>query len=275
MPLPTDYDPWENLQSTVRMVQNRIVRQEFSDLGDDWEPDISTARGQLRQACNHDDRDSAIMTLIRLWFFYGCLRKAQDFQAPLYGIPVATYQETVKFLPQCTLYFSQDLDGTPEDKQPLRSQITFRITGETSQTMTEANARTLAQQIRTELATGTAYRWNRGKVYCKYYDTEQGYHLQAYAYSEAEGKELFRKVLSIRNEAFNDDHFAHSFSGAEFPANPGVQYIYGKSRPKPRRRPIGYVRFRYATLKLHGLPRDICLVDTTGRHKDALIQVGR
>ncbi len=95
-------------------MQNRLVRQEFSDLGNDWEPDTSTPRSSLRTACTHEDGDSAIMTLVRMWFFFGCLRKAQDFQAPLYGEPVASYQERVTFLPQVTLYFQQDLSATPK-----------------------------------------------------------------------------------------------------------------------------------------------------------------
>jgi len=269
MPLPNDYSPWENLQSTVRMVQNRIVRQEFRDLGDDWEPNISTPRDQLRQACMHDDGDSAIMTLVRLLFFYACLRKAADFQAPLYGIPVTNFQETYRYQPQVKLYFEQDLAATPDEKQPLRSQITFRYAGETATTFSPAQGST-ANRIRTEFATGTPYRWNRGHVICNYRDKENGYQTQLYAYSPSEGREVVKKVLSIRNHAYNDDFYSYSNSDAEFPANPGTQYIYGKSRPKIRQRPIGYVRFKYATLGLHGLPRDICLVDTTGRFRDAL-----
>ncbi len=44
------------------------------------------------------------------------------------------------------------------------------------------------------------------------------------------------------NEPYQADHFSHSISDADFPANPGVHFIYGKSRRKPRKRPIGYVR---------------------------------
>lgn len=273
MALPVDYSPWEHLQSSIMRVQNRIIREEFSDLGDDWEPDISNPRGSLRQTCTLEDGDSAIMIALRLWFFYGTLRKAQDFQAPLYGIPVINFQENYRFQPQITLYFQQDLDGTPEDKQPLRSQISFRYSGETNLSITEANARTIANRIKAELATGTPYRWNRGRISCRYLDKDKGYMMQLYTFSAAEGREVVRKVLSIRNHSFDDDFYSFTTSDASFPVNPGTQFLYGKSRPKPRKRPIGYVRFKHATLSIHGLPRPICLVDTTGRFRDALEQV--
>jgi hypothetical protein len=108
MPLPDNFSPAEHLQDVVMLTQNKIVRAEFNDVGDDdWVHDITTPRASLRVACTHVDADSVDMTLIRLWLFYGVLRKAKDFHPDIYGIPATSFQETNKMHPQIHLYFEE------------------------------------------------------------------------------------------------------------------------------------------------------------------------
>ncbi|MBW4568619.1 MAG: hypothetical protein KME31_11510 [Tolypothrix carrinoi HA7290-LM1] len=57
-----------------------------------------------------------------------------------------------------------------------------------------------------------------------------------------------------------------------YPTIPGNQSILGKTRRKPRERPVAYVRFRWAELKLHGLVNDIILYDLTGYWRNALVK---
>ena len=73
MSLPPNFGHWEHLQDMLRRDHNKIIAHYFRDLGESWEPEIQTSRGALRTACTLDDRDTAIQTLLRLYFFMMCL----------------------------------------------------------------------------------------------------------------------------------------------------------------------------------------------------------
>lgn len=273
MALPDDFNPWEHLQTTVMQVQNRIVRDEFSDVGDDaWEADISTPRGSLRIACTLLDDDSAIMTLIRLWLFYGALKKASDFQAPLYGIPVTTFQEQFKFLPQVRMYFSEDLHDVEHGFRPLEAEVTFRLVNETSASMTEAKARAIATKIRTLFCASGGFRWKKGREKWIYKDQSRGYDIRLLAWNVEEAKKLIEQILDIESHAPNWDKYLDGTEKKKvYQTVPGMQLVYGKERRQYRDRPIGYVRFQYAELKLHGLPNDVQLVDRSGTRRNPLL----
>jgi hypothetical protein len=273
-PIPDNFSPWEHLQSILTQTQNRIVREEFSDVGDDtWEPDISTPRGSLRYGCTLQDNDTAAMTQLRLDLFYMVLRKAKDFQRPVYGIPVDEYQQDVSFRPQVFLYFAQDHNSIPKGKRAVEAQISFRLMNETSQTMTEAKAKTLANQIKSELCPANGYVFSKGKEKVTYLDRENGYDLRILATSELEGEGVVKKILGIRNHAYNPDNFNFHSPKRHGITNPvGTDLVYGKKRPKKRWRPSANVRFQWAYLVVYGLERAIYLVDRTGNHLDALVR---
>lgn len=92
------------------------------------------------------------------------------------------------------------------------------------------------------------------------------------AYSEAEGKEVIQKVLSLNEHTLDNDYLSVSETKRNLTATPGLQLVYGKQRRKPRDRPIAYVRFRAALMNLHGLPEPVVLCDRTGFYKRALVR---
>ena len=64
--LTLDFNDFEHLQSVIRKVHNKEVREAFSDLGgDEWLPNINTPRASLRQACTIYDSDSALIMLLK------------------------------------------------------------------------------------------------------------------------------------------------------------------------------------------------------------------
>ena len=86
--LTLDFNDFEHLQSVIRKVHNKEVREAFSDLGgDEWLPNINTPRASLRQACTIYDSDSALIMLLKQNLYFLTLRKAQDYQAPIVGMP--------------------------------------------------------------------------------------------------------------------------------------------------------------------------------------------
>lgn len=274
MVLPSDFNEFEHLQDVWRKVHNKRVREHFKDLADpdgDWDSEIDSPRGSLRVACTMTDNDTGDMTTIRTLLFWVVLGEAAALQAPIYGIPVDRFQQTVKFAPQVTLYFREDLADVEEGYSPIDAEVSFRILGETSQSLSQAELNTLAGRIRAEFATGQGYRWHKGRMVLSYRDTERGYRFIIHAYSESEGREVIDKILSLQGHSIDLQYLTINQLAEAPPVVPRSESILGRSRRLPRRRPVGYVRFLYADINIWGLPNGICLVDRTGRRRSALI----
>ena len=279
MPLPNNFSPAEHLQDILKKTLNREVREWFSDVGDEnWQPDVTTPRASLRVACTHQENDTMDITILRMLFFQmlvkGLLSDADIFSnMPFYSIPIDTYQQVNRFMPQVTLFFCEDLQDVETGYRPIEAQVSFRLSGETNETITEAKAQTLANKIRTEFATNNGYRWRKGRVKTAYRDPERGYNLFIYAYSESEARELISKVLDLQNHSIDNDKLVISSLGQNPPIVPSTKHIYGKSRRLPRIRPVGYVRFQWAEMHVWGIPNPITLVDRTRRRKAPLVSV--
>jgi len=153
--------------------------------------------------------------------------------------------------------------------------MNFRLMGESSASITEVKARALAQQIRSEFAsTAQGFIWSKGKNKVTYQDKENGYLLSVNAVSEAEAEQVIKKILAIQNHTFDSEKMVLHAPKKNSVNNPtGTNLIYGQFRKKLRWRPTANVRFRWATMKVNGLPRDIALVDRTGYFPDALIRL--
>lgn len=273
MPLPNNFSEWEHLQGQILRMHNRMVRDWFSDAPDD---DISTPRGSLKRACLIQDNDPIALVNLRLWLFEVTFGRLANMQTPVYGIPVQEFQQDTKFKPQVKLVFYEDTQDVEDGYRAIEAELTFRLINETSESITETNARNLATKIRNEFAGGSLYRWHRGRYKATYLDKENGYDFRLQVYSQSEAEELIRKVLAIRDKtpdwALFTFHETKDASSA-YPTIPGTQRIYGQTVKKPRRRPVGWVRFRKAQLLIWGRNKAITLVDSTGYARDALIKI--
>lgn len=265
MPLPDNFSEWEHLQNILLQTYNRVIRDEFNDVGDEtWDEDITTPRGSLRVACTLKDSDSAIATILRMMLFYFVLGQASALQTPVYGIPIPSFQEARQFKPQIQLYFQEPEADVDLGYRPVTGNITFRLMNETSTSITHAETVSLANKIKQEFGTGTGYVWKKGKVMVSYTDRAHGYQLQLLCRSKTEGRELIQRVLSIQNHT-PDWKFMNVSENEEatqrYPTVPGTQTILGKTQKKPRARPIADVRFRFAALHIWGLVNPVVLLD--------------
>ena len=93
MALPENFSEFEHLQSVVRRVHNRAVKQFFKNQTDN---DISTPKASLKHACLIKDNDSQPVMMQRQWLFEVTAGHAQSLAPEMYGIPVAEYQREVK-----------------------------------------------------------------------------------------------------------------------------------------------------------------------------------
>lgn len=271
-PLPDNFSEWEFLQSTLRQVYNREVNAEFRDLSE--EDSIATPRAALRTACRLNDNDSALQTLIRMFFFYFVLRQARDLQRPVYGIPLDDYQSAHKFAPCVHLYFRQDSSAVPAGRAPVRARVSYRIRNESSATITEAELRAHALRIRAQFAPGSSgWYWTKGKTLVTYKDVENGLNLQLYALNKSEGISVINKVCDCALLPYDPDLVVTHESERSFPANPGSTMILGRSRNRPVMRPTARVRFQRATASIWGLPQDITLVGNPLSRNNPLVAV--
>ncbi|MFB2833483.1 hypothetical protein [Floridanema evergladense] len=269
MPLPQNFSEWEHLQNQVRRLHNERVREFFADV--DQDDDISSPRGSLKQACLLKDKDSAIITAVRMMFFEFSVGNARSLQAPIYGMPVDQFQEEfeVSYRPMVRLYFSQDLAAVPNDLPPIRQEISFRLMNETSETISNGDLSLLANKIRTKFWT---YDFNKGKIKTTYTDPSKGYRLSINAISESEGLNVIQDVLSIQGHTI-EDKFLNVKDKPRLSSDnsPGTKTILGKPRKGRRWRPTGTVRFRFANISICGLAKDPILVDKTGTFPQAII----
>lgn len=274
MTVPKNY--WSHFLSVISQIQNRIVKEDFRDVGDNnWEPDIRTDRGSLRVACTVRVGDSAQMVLLRLVLYYIVLRKAQDMQIPIYGIPTGALQAQRKFRPQVHLYFSQDSLKVLKGDDPITGTISWRIMDETSETMSRSKLEFIANKIKSEFGGGDGFTWKKGREMVTYSDWDKGLQLQILSKTTADGERVIRKVLDVIGTPFKPKRMNVNKNQAEserYPTTPERENILGSTVELPRERPVVDVRFRYATLNLHGLKRPIHLYDKTLRLVDCVVR---
>lgn len=273
MAIPPEFNEVEHLQSTIRRYLNRQIRADFQDLGDDtWEPEVGTTRGAMRHALTHKDSDPLPVTLSRMFLYYFTYGKAQALQAPIYGIPATHFQESVKFHPQIRMLFIEDQTLVEDGYEPVKAEISFRLIDETESTITPAKAQVLATKIRSLFATGEGFTWKKGREKWVYSDQSKGYHLRLLAWNEAEAKKVIEQILDIQGHTPDwEAYLSTTLQKRTFSTIPGTHRVYGKQRRKPRDRPIAFVRFRYAELKVWGMTHAVTLVDKTGLRRNPLI----
>lgn len=272
--LPENFNSFEFLQDVVKRIFLEDIREEFRDLGDGWTPDTAVPRSALRVACTPTDQDTGNMLLIRLFLYYFQLRKAQDLQAPIYGIPVASYDESFKYRPTITLYFKEDQEDVDPDYQPLRSYSSYKLMDKKSETLTTLELTNLATKIKSEFGLNNGYKWKKGKILCTYKDKIEGYQLRIFAWSDTEGKKVISKILNLENKTPDWQYFGINKIDDEstaFPIIPANKNILGKTTRLPRKRPVGNVRFTHATCQIWGRTKPVVLYCRTGLLRNGLV----
>ena len=253
---------WRNLRSFLRTVYNRRVNEWFRDV-DDPLPDNSTARRQAKRACLILPNESQNMANIKMRVFYTIVQQVH-LQQNYYGSPIEEVQERSTFRPQVHLFFRQDPSGVPSGRRAVEGQVSFRLINETSATMTEVRARQLAVRIRNEFALNGGFIWRKGNNKYTYNDLENRLDLRILSTSETEGRRVIDKVLDVLQLTYNNDFLQEIAPKRNSETSPvGTNLVFGRQRRRQRWRPTANVRFRYATLTVHGLQNRIVLVDRT------------
>jgi hypothetical protein len=257
----------ETLFSLAMEAHNLYVEEHFDTLQDINPQDPLL---QLRSQALISPEDSFLEVITRFWAFYVLVGKAAMFAPPVYGVPVDYYDQNVTYKPQVTLHFVEPYAEVEPTYQPVKARISFRIMKTPVAEITEAWARSLATEIK-EVFALERFSFRKGQLLVTYKDPDKGYDFQLYVFSEAEALKVIEAVLPLQGDAFDETKIVVHTSSAAFPAVPPETFLYGKERRAPRKRPVATVQFTKAELKLHGLPRDIVLIDVTGRGRTPLV----
>lgn len=271
MPLPANFSEWEHLQNTIRFAHNQMVRKEFDDI--EIDDDITTPRASLKVASLIKDNDNGLVMICRLILYHVIIK---GFGMPeIYAVPFTDINESVRYSPKVFLNFCQNYREVDADDRAVDGQISFRLMGQTNESISQSDINLLAQKIKNLFGSGGGFQWRKGKSMFTYSEPKKGYFMQLLVRDQAEGKRIVEQVLDIQNHT-PDWQYANYKENLEpaqaFPANPPNRTLVGKSRKQYKRRPIVTVRFRNAQLNIQGLPNPIVLYDKSGIYKRAILK---
>lgn len=258
----------ETLFTTCMNAHNLYVEQHFGDVGQ-YNP--SDPLLQLKNFALIQETDSFLEVLLRFWMFYVLVGKAAMFMPETYSIPVTSFQEARHFYPQVTLYFKESRETVEPTFDPIYGEISFRIVKTPVVEINQGWAVSFGMRIK-ELMGLENFSWSKGWLRVNYQDKAKGYDFRLNVSTKAEGIRIITTVLELQGDVFNESFIVTSQADKSFPAVPPDQFLYGKERRGPRQRPVGTVYFYRASLKLHGVPKDIILYDKTGRSRSALVR---
>lgn len=263
MALPEVFSGVKHIQSVCLSVVNKMVKETFNDVRDDIDIDINISRHSLKVACLHTSRDSLILTVGRLLVYFIVVEAAKKLHPAMYAIPAQDYQEDVSFRPYVHFYFEQDYAAVPDGYSPIQSRLGFRLIHETSETINRVKLKHLADAIYREFGlNGIGYTFKKGATKCTYLDKKQGYDFRVNAISELEGELVIKKFLSIQADTYKPDCFtAHTPKKKSINVVTETRLVNGVRKKTKRWRPIGIVRFRYATCGIDGQSDNEMLVN--------------
>ncbi|QHG15812.1 hypothetical protein [Nostoc sp. ATCC 53789] len=274
--LPDNFDPFEHLQKIYIPQHNAIVNRYFSDLGDDWKPNIASARSALRVACTMVDNDNQLMMSLRHHLLFDLLGYSKKNLAIFYGSSLDTALP-VSGHPQLFLYFSQDSQAVPVNGKRLDHEKSCRLTryaskaGQALPAITKANLIEIAREIKTQFVEGKkGLVYTSGKISVSYTDPPNGFPRGGrwLVNSKSEAISLYQKLCNIVDRPFdlNKINVITPEKDSSTQASTQTETILGKQYKEPAYRPVANLRFRYAYVSFGGSASPIFLIDTTFRN---------
>ena len=275
--LPDNFDPFEHLQKIYIPQHNALVKQYFSDLADDWKPNIASPRSSLRVACTMVDNDNQSMMSLRHHLLFDLLGYNKKNLAIFYGssldaaLPVSGH-------PQLFLYFSQDSQAVPADGKRLDHEKSCRLTryacktGQALPAITKANLVEIAREIKSqfvEAKKGIVY--TSGKIAVSYTDPPNGFPRGGrwLVHSKSEAISLYEKLCNVVDRLFDINKINVITPEKDSTTNQTpiqTDTVLGKQYKQPVYRPVANLRFRYAYVSFGGTATPIFLIDTTLRN---------
>lgn len=276
MPEPDNFSPSEQFQDVNKKIANKIVREYFKDVvALESDLDLTAPRQALLKACLHKEDDSLLLTIGRNQLFAQYTTYLRDQHPIVAGTLLDEIDANIAYKPKITLYFREDADDVEAGYRPLDMEVSWRLVNETSTNVTKTELTTIANKIKTNFGAGSGYVFKRGRKIVAYSKLSQGYNFILRARDLSEGKSLIQKIVAMNGDSLDTEILKLSAVDNEadaFPYNPGTQVILGKRRPKPRKRPLVNVRFRYAYATVNGWGKPVYLYSKSHAIADVLVE---
>lgn len=260
MSLPEDFSPAQHLLEMLLGTHNRSVQQTFIGVPD---ADLEHPLGGMKIACLLTEDDTVDMIILRMMLYW--FEFKGNLPAPLYAIPTEDYQSriTYAYRPEVKLIFREDYSTfLAENKlQRARAEISWKLVNQTSATMSQGEAHSVALRIKEVFAEGKGFVWERGALQVTYRDPSHGVRFSLFAVSQTEATRVIETVLEVAEVAFDETLISVSKNSKNYPVVPPNKEVYGKEVKDIRRRPLTDVRFYRAELHIYGLRSPVILVD--------------
>ena len=258
----------ELIQSFVRRYINKEVKAHFSDVSgdDDSSLSLNAPRSAIKRICLHKDTDPIMLTTLRLLFWW--VEAKGLFDEFIYGIPSTDFEIKYTYYPQVKLHFTESrYESSSNNRRPIRSEVSFRWRTED---FSKTNITQLANKIYNDFGKPILV-FGKGREAWTYWDDRKGYRFTVYVQSEADAKKIIGAAIGIQDEDLPDwdKHLREHKDGINYAAQETVK-IMGETKKKPKKRPVGNVKFSYAELFIPGSTTPIILVDATSYKPNAI-----
>ncbi|MEA5469328.1 hypothetical protein [Spirulina sp. 06S082] len=276
----------ERIQDFHKKYTNRKVREFFREeekknRGNRKENKLDVFQNLLL----HEEKDSAILTLLRLELWnslkmdsiYEQLRENPILGA-IYGIPATDFHDTVRFKPQLHLFFRQSTHDQQKAKKtyPVRMSLKIRLNDEFLEKNSWLLTREVKENSQIKKLAKEIYRifrretYQKGLEYFTYKDKDKDYQLQLQMKNESFAKALIKDILAIQDDKPDHQSFFrhHKDDGrfnpqtGELRKNPEIKLFGEKVKKYSLKRLEGEIRLHYAELFIEGLEKPIQLVET-------------
>ncbi|MBD2411887.1 hypothetical protein FACHB389_15705 [Nostoc calcicola FACHB-389] len=270
--LPDNFDPFEHLQKIYIPQHNALVKRYFSDLGNDWKPNIASSRSALRVACTMTDNDNQLMMNLRHHLLFDLLGYGRKNLAIFYGSR-ENQEQPVEGHPKIVFYFSQDSESLPSE-QDYKADAEYSVRLMQLEN-TSSNLRTklveIANEIKVQfLSAGKGIILTKGNLCVSYKDVKNGFPngSKILTNTEADAIDIYQRICNVVDVTFNEQKI--TVGNPKKLSTTGqvteTQIIMGKTRKKRAYRRVVNVRFRYAYALIPGEPQPVFLIDTTYRY---------
>ena len=163
--LPPEFSDVEHFQSVVRNYVNREIIEHFKDLGDgSWTPHIGTSRASMRVALTHKDDDSLLLTNARLLLYSSLYGVEIKNQVPAFIDMTDRIYDGFTMRPEVELFFYKRVKVGVGKYELNKGHISYRLTNETSASLTPAENRRRAERIKDLFAEPQPFIWHKGRI---------------------------------------------------------------------------------------------------------------